>query len=215
VELELKKLEAQDIIEKVPETEQTDWVSPTVVVPKKENTIRICVDMRAANTTITRIRHPIPTVKDMSHALNGAQYFTKLDMAQAYHQLPLHAKSRHIMTFATHMGLYRYKRLNYGTNSATEVFQHTLQQLLQGIPGVCNLADDILVFAPSYEEHNQALEACFKRLQEHGLTLNLGKCKFLKRNLEFFWFPVHPRRNKTRPKESSCICKHSTTNKCK
>ena len=109
-------------------------------------------------------------------------------MSQAYHQLPLHARSRHIITFATHMGLYRYKRLNYGINSAAEIFQHTLQQLLKGIPGVCNLADDILVFARSYEEHNKALEACFQRLQNHGLTLNLRKCKFLKRNLEFFGF---------------------------
>ena len=157
--------------------------------------------MRAANTTITRIRHPIPIVKDISHALNGAQYFSKLDMAQPYHQLSLHAKSRHITTFATHMDLYRYKRLNYGTNSAAEVFQHTLQQLLQGIPGVCNLADDILVFAPSYEEHNQALEACFNRLQEHGLTLNLGKCKFLKWNLEFFGFQFTQEGTKPDPKK--------------
>jgi len=157
--------------------------------------------MRAANTTITRIRHPIPIVKDISHALNGAQYFSKLDMAQPYHQLSLHAKSRHITTFATHMDLYRYKRLNYGTNSAVEVFQHTLQQLLQGIPGVCNLADDILVFAPSYEEHNQALEACFNRLQEHGLTLNLGKCKFLKWNLEFFGFQFTQEGTKPDPKK--------------
>eukprot|EP00794_Sanderia_malayensis_P020682 gene20682-biopygen17069 len=112
VELELKKLELQDIIEKVPDNEQTDWVSPIVVVPKKEGKIRLCVDMRAANTAVKRIRHPIPTVKDISLALNGSQYFTKLDMSQAYHQLPLHGKSKHITTFATHMGLCRYKRLN-------------------------------------------------------------------------------------------------------
>ena len=77
VELELKRLEAQDIIEKVPANEHTDWVSPIVVVPKKEQAIRICVDMRAANTAIKRFRHPIPIVKDISLALNGAQYFTK------------------------------------------------------------------------------------------------------------------------------------------
>ena len=201
VELELKKLEEQDVIEKVPDNEQTDWVSPIVVVPKKEGKIRICVDMRAANTAIKRIRHPIPTVKDISLALNGSQYFTKLDMAQAYHQLPLNAQSRHITTFATHMGLYRYKRLNYGTNSAAEVFQHTLQQVLHGVPGVCNLADDILVFAPSYEEHNKALEACLQRLQENGLTLNLSKCKFSKRNLEFFGFHFTKEGTKSDPKK--------------
>ena len=66
VEVELRNLESQDIIERIPESEHTDWVSPIVVVPKKEGKIRICVDMRAANTAVKRIRHPIPTVKDIS-----------------------------------------------------------------------------------------------------------------------------------------------------
>ena len=214
MELELKHLEAQDIIEKVPANEQTDWVSPIVVVPKKEQSIRICMDMRAANTAIKRFRHPIPTVKDISLALNGAQYFTKLDMSQAYHQLPLYARSRHITAFATHMGLYRYKRLNYGTNSATEILQHTLQQLLKGIPGVCNLVDDILVFAPSYEERNKALETCSQRLQDHGLTLNLRKCKFLKRNLEFFGFLFTKDGTKPDPMKVDTFINTPTTYKC-
>ena len=59
------------------ERKQTDWVSPIVVVPKKEGKIRICVDMRAASTAVKRIRHPIPTVKDMALELNGAKYLSK------------------------------------------------------------------------------------------------------------------------------------------
>ena len=55
----------EDIIERVPDTEHTEWVSTIVVVPEKEDSIRLC-DMRAANTAIRRTRHPIPTVKDVS-----------------------------------------------------------------------------------------------------------------------------------------------------
>ena len=142
--------------------------------------------MRAANSAIKRVRHPIPTVKDVSLELNGAQFFSKLDLAQAYHQLELSPSSRHITTFATHTGLFRFKRLNYGTNSAAEIFQHTLQQVLQGIKGVWNIADDILVFGSTYEEHNTALQECLQRLKDNGLTLNLGKCLFFKQNLELF-----------------------------
>ena len=79
------------------------------------------------------VRHPIPTVNDVSFALNGAQYFTKLDLSQAYHQLVLDQESRFITTFSTHVGLYRYKRLNYGTNASAEIFQHVLQTKLQGL----------------------------------------------------------------------------------
>ena len=61
-----------------------------------------------------------------------------------------------------------------------------LQQLLHGIDGVRNIADDIIIFGPNHKEHNKALEECLLRLETHGLTLNMGKCKFLKQNLEFF-----------------------------
>eukprot|EP00794_Sanderia_malayensis_P019767 gene19767-biopygen16415 len=205
VEQELQKLESQDIIEKVPDTESTDWVSPIVVVPKKDYKIRVCVDMRAANTAIKRIRHPIPTVEDISLNLNGSKFFSKLDMSQAYHQLELSPGSRTITTFTTHAGLYRYKRLNYGTNSAAEIFQHTLTQVLQGLKGVINIADDILVFAPTKEEHNKALHACLQRLREHNLKLNLSKSKFQKRNLEFFGFIFSDKGKQPDPKKISAF----------
>ena len=152
VKTALKELEEQDIIEKVPDNEGTPWVSPIVVVPKKDGGVRICVDMRLANEAIQRTRHPIPTVDDVRFELNGAKFFTKLDLSQAYHQLELDEASRSITTFSTHLGLYRYKRLNYGTNAAAEIFQYTLQTQLQGLKCVKNIADDIIVFGQTREE---------------------------------------------------------------
>ena len=114
------------------------------------------------------------------------QYATKLDLMQAYHQLELSPSSRQITTFTTHSGLYRYKRLNYGTNSAAELFQHALQKILHDISGVKNIADDILVFGATYQAHNKVLDECLKRLEDHGLTLNFDKCSFLQPRLDFF-----------------------------
>ena len=68
--------------------------------------------MRLPNEAIRLVRHPIPTVNDISLSLNGAQYFSKLDLSQAYHQLELEEQSRYITTFSTHLGLYRYKSSN-------------------------------------------------------------------------------------------------------
>ena len=142
--------------------------------------------MHLANQAIQRVRHLIPTVDDVSLDLNCAQYFSKLDLTQAYHQLELDPKSRYITTFSTHLGLYRYIRPNYGTNSAAEVSQNTLQQHLQGKDGVKNIADDILIFGRTRKEHDQALDKCLTRLTETRLTLNRSKCKFLNTTLEFF-----------------------------
>ena len=186
VKTALKELEEQDIIEKVPDNEGTPWVSPIVVVPKKDGGVRICVDMRLANEAIQRTRHPIPTVDDVRFELNGAKFFTKLDLSQAYHQLELDEASRSITTFSTHLGLYRYKRLNYGTNAAAEIFQYTLQTQLQGLKCVKNIADDIIVFGQTREEHDENLDKCLARLKSKGLTLNKSKCTFLSDTLEFF-----------------------------
>ena len=118
VEDEIYRLERDDIIEKIPERVSTDWVSPVVVVPKRDDNIRLCVNMRVANTAIKRTRHPISTLEDVPVELNGARVFSKFDLTQAYHYLKLNPASREITTFSTHLGLYRYKRLNNGTYAA-------------------------------------------------------------------------------------------------
>ena len=133
-----------------------------------------------------RVRHLIPTVEDVSYELNGAKFFSKLDLSQAYHQLELDQQSRRITTFSTHIGLFRYTRLNYGTNAAAELFHYILQQHLQGIKGSKNIADDILVFGSTRDVHDRALEARLERLSEKGLVLNSSKCSFLKAELSFF-----------------------------
>jgi hypothetical protein len=131
----LEELEQEDVIDRVPDKQPTPWVSLIVAVPKKDGGVRayasICVKLMPA--AIKRVRLPIPTVEDISLELNGAKYFSKLDLAQAYHQLELHEDSRYITTFSIHVSLFRYKRLNYGTNAAAEIFQYTLQQQLQGL----------------------------------------------------------------------------------
>ena len=183
---ELQKLEKAGIIEKVKDA-HTQWSSPIVITPKKDSDdIRLCVDMRMPNTAIQRERHIMPTVKDLTTELNGAQYFSKRDLQHAYHQLEVNPESRYITTFSTHEGLYQYTRLNYGTNSAAEIFETTLQQVLHVLKGVKNMADDIIVFGLTRENHDQALKNCVSRLREKNLKLNLKKCHFLKPNLEFY-----------------------------
>ncbi|XP_029957004.1 uncharacterized protein K02A2.6-like isoform X2 [Salarias fasciatus] len=188
VEKELEKLEEGDIIETV--TGPTPWVSPIVTPPKPKNPneVRICVDMRQANTAIQRERHITPTMDDVIHELNGATVFSKLDLRAGYHQLELHPDSRYITTFSTHKGLRRYKRLNFGISSAAEVFQNAICQALQGISGVKNLSDDIIVHGKTQADHDNSLAAVFQRLKEKGLTLNRDKCEFNKSRLEFFGF---------------------------
>ena len=176
VKEKIEELIAMDIIE--PVEGPTPWVSPVVVVPKQNDEIRLCVDMRRANEAIIRERYPIPTVDEVLQSLNQSTMFSKLDLKWGYHQLELHPDSRSITTFTTHCGLYQYKRLMFGISSAPEVYQHVIQQSLQGCEGVANISDDIIVHGKNTEEHDRRLQRVLERLKEKNLTLNAEKCKF-------------------------------------
>ena len=182
----MSNLEQQGIIERA--DDPTPWVLPLVVAPKKDGDVRICLDMRMANHAIKSERHPIPTMDDLAHILNGATVFSKLDLRSGYHQLTLAPESRYITTFATHKGLWRYNRLNFGTSSASEIFQKEIQSLLANIPGSLNISDDVIVFGHTQAEHDEALEAVYRKFSDVNLTLHKKKCEFNKPSISFFGF---------------------------
>ena len=111
-----------------------------------------------------------------------------------FYQLVLAPESRYITTFYIHKGLKRYKRLNFGTSSAAEIFRHAIQQALEGVHGALNISDDIIIFGKTTSEHDLALEQTFQRLSEKGLTLNPSKCVFDKDHLDFFGYTLSNKR---------------------
>jgi len=170
IEQKLEELVSHDITK--PVEGPTPWVSPVVIVPKPSGDIRLCVDMRRANQAVVRERHPTPTVDDVLYQLNGRTVFSKLDLRWGFHQIELEEQSRKITTFITHKGLFRYKRLMFGISSAPELYQHTIQQVLEGCEGAYNIHDDIIIHGHTVKEHDARLRKIFERIQEKGLTLN-------------------------------------------
>ena len=134
----------------------TPWVSPVVVAPKPKQPgkIRMCVDMRQANEAVQGERHITPTIKEVIGDLSGATVFSILDLNQGYNQLELAPESRYITTFSTHVGLRRFKRLNFGISSAAEIFQNAIRETLSGIQGGINISDDILVYGKTQGDHD-------------------------------------------------------------
>ncbi len=102
----------------------------------------------------------------------------------AYQQLELDEKSQQYLTINTHKGLFKYHRLAYGISTAPAIFQHTMDQILQGLPHVVCFTNDILVSAPTVEEHLMGLDKVLSRLQQYGVRLNESKCKFFCSSVE-------------------------------
>ena len=147
-------------------------MNAAVIVPKANgNDIRLCIDMKRANEAIICGRHPIPIVYEVLQSMNELTVFSKLDLRWGFHQLELTPASRET-TFATHAGLYRYKRLLFGVNSASEQYQY-------------EISDDIIVHGCDQETPNQRLNKVLERLKECHLTLNAEKCQFNMNKLMF------------------------------
>ena len=106
---ELDRLESEGIIEKV---ESSEWAAPIVVVPKRDGRLRLCGDYKVSINPYLKVdAHPLPRTEELFARLSGGKKYTKLDLSQAYQQMPLNANSEELVTINTHQGLYRYKRL--------------------------------------------------------------------------------------------------------
>ena len=127
----------------------------------------------------------MPTLDNLIADLNGSKVFNKLNISGAYHQLELAEETRYITTFSTHVGLRRYKLL-FGVNSASEIFQNAIAEILQDVPGSSNISDDIVVHGKTQEEHEESLRATLKRLHDRGAKLNKDKCVFSVPTITFF-----------------------------
>lgn len=122
----IAKMEKQGIIEKV--TKAPRWISGMFAVPKGPDDFRLVVNMRGPNRAIMKAYHRLPHLEEMQRELNGARWFSKLDMPSAFHHALLGEESRDLTTFLTDHGMYRFTRLVFGVNSAPEAFQQIMER---------------------------------------------------------------------------------------
>ena len=178
----LDNLERQGIIIPVAHSE---WAAPIVAVPKNNGKFHICEDYKViVNQDLAVDEYPLPTPEELFSNLAGGRIFSKLDLSQAYLQLPVDEASKPFLTINTHKGLYVYNRLPFGIALAPAIFQRLMDTVLQGIPDVACHIDDILVSSADEESHLRILEEVFSRLEKHGFKLKLEKCEFLTTHIE-------------------------------
>ncbi|XP_060107687.1 uncharacterized protein K02A2.6-like, partial [Heteronotia binoei] len=201
IEAELDRLTAQGVLEPV---DYAPWETPIVTPLKPNGEVRICADYKCTiNRALQDNPYPVPVVSHVLAALAGSKIFGKLDLAQAYQQLPVDNKTAEAQTIVTHRGAFRVKRLQFGVSVAPGIFQSIMDALLKGIPGVQPFFDDVLVAAPDPEEFGNRLREVLRRFQAAGLKVKREKCLLGVPRVEFLGFAVdaagiHPTEEKTR-----------------
>lgn len=170
------------------------WASPVVLVPKKDGSLRFCIDYRRLNTITRKDVYPLPRVDDLLVALGEAQYFTSLDLASGYWQIGLSEDARQKSTFVTYNGLFEFLRMPFGLCNAPATFQRLMQRVLAGLEYKCCFAylDDVLVASKTFHDHLAHLREVFSQLRSAQLRLKPKKCDLLRDQVHFLGYVVSP-----------------------
>lgn len=180
---ELQRLVDEEILAPV---DSSNWGTPLVAVLKADGKIRICGDYKATvNPYIEEVVYPLPTIDSIFAKLHKGKQFTKIDLSQAYNQFELDDETSKLLVVSTKKGLFKPKRMPFGTSPASAKCQKYVEQLFQGMENVINFSDDIIVTGESKEEHLRTLEAVLENLEKAGLTARLDKCQFFKDEIEY------------------------------
>ena len=174
----IDKMRADGIIQ----PSHSPWASPTVIVPKKDGSLRFCVDYRRLNAVTRKDVYPLPRIEDILASLGEAKRFTSLDLASGYWQIELDESAREKSAFTTHRGLYEFTRMPFGLCNAPATFQRVMQQVLAGVEwdSVFSFIDDLLVASKTFSEHLNHLREVLQRLRAANLRLKTKKCSLLR-----------------------------------
>ena len=158
----------------------SDFSSPIVVVRKKSGGIRMCVDYRRVNSRILKDTYAIPKIEDLFLTLNGAQYFSTMDLSKAYYQLPLTERAQRISNFTTPLGTFSWLRMPMGLKNSGSCFQRLMEKVFadMNLAELIVFLDDILVHGKTLEELEERTIAALDRLRRFKLKLDPKKCMF-------------------------------------
>ena len=149
VKEEIEKLLAAKVIH----TSCSSWSAPIIVVPKGDGGKCLVIDCRALNKVTRKFTWPMPKVEDIFSKLNGATYFTTLDLRTGYHHIPLDKPSIPKRVFNSPFGKFEYVKVPFGLAQALAYFQELMTGILKDFSFVIAYLDDIIIFSRTPQEH--------------------------------------------------------------
>lgn len=189
-EVELKELKKQ--LEELTKSgfiqpSKSPFGAPILFVKKKDGTMRMCIDYRALNNITIKNKYPLPHVDELFDRLQGAKYFSKIDLRSGYHQIRIDPADVSKTAFRTRYGHYEFLVLPFGLTNAPATFMHLMHQTFRGQLDnfVIVFLDDILIFSKTLEEHQNHVSEVLQILRREKLYAKESKCELFKTEVEF------------------------------
>jgi hypothetical protein len=203
VKIEVYKMLSNGIIER----SNSPWESPVVLVRKKDESIRFCIDYRRLNNVTKKDAYPLPRIDDTLESLSGATCFSTIDLAAGYWQVEMTEEDKAKTAFVSHVGLFQFTKMPFGLCNAPSTFQRLMESVLAGLTWEERLVylDDIIIYARNFNEHLERLKHVFERLRDGGLKIKLDKYKFLVEEVKYLGHTVTKYGVKPDNKKIECI----------
>ncbi|MCO5610362.1 hypothetical protein L7F22_064598 [Adiantum nelumboides] len=161
----------------------SDWVSPTVVVPKKNGKLRVYVNLKKMNAATIHDNYPLPITDHVLKGIAGKEAYSFLDGFSRYNQLLIDPKDQHKTAFATEWGIFAYKDMPFGLTNAPATFQslmsHAFKEYLRNFLEV--YMDDLCIHSSIRVDHFEHLKKVIEKCKLYRICLNLEKCIFMAR----------------------------------
>ncbi|GJT92012.1 putative reverse transcriptase domain-containing protein [Tanacetum coccineum] len=149
--------------------------------------LRVLITQRTSNRITIRNRYPLPRIDDLFDQLQGAKYFSKIDLRSGYHQLRVREQDISKTAFRTRYGHYEFLVMPFGLTNAPAMFMDLMNRIFHEYLDkfVIVFIDDILVYSKSEEEHERHLRIVLEILRQKKLYAKFSKCEFWLQQVAF------------------------------
>ena len=183
LKIQVQKLLDQGFIQ----ASKSPFGAPVLFVKKKDGKKRLCMDFRGLNNITIKNSYPLPRVEELFDRLEGAKYFSKIDLISGYHQIRIKKEDVHKTAFNTRYGHYEFLVLPFGLTNAPATFMGMMNTTFHDMLDkfVIVFLDDILIYSKTLSDHQQHVKQVMEKLKEKKLFANKEKCAFFTTSTSF------------------------------
>ncbi|MCO5603376.1 hypothetical protein L7F22_057526 [Adiantum nelumboides] len=190
----VSQAQQEEIMRQVNELVEKGMVRPSsspfcslvLLVQKKDDTYRLCVDYRALNRITIKNQFPVPRVEDLFDKLQGSTYFSRIDLKSGYHQIRIVNEDIVKTAFRTTFGLYEYLVMLFGLTNAPATFNRMMERIFRPHRNFIGVFfDDVIIYSKTIEEHKEHLKVIFQALRDNKLYVNQKKSNFFLQEIQY------------------------------
>ena len=186
----LDRDERLGVIERVPVNEPVTWVSRMLNPAKSDGSPRRVIDYQQVNMHTPRQTHHTRSPWAIASSIPAGTYKSVLDCSNGYHSVPIHPADRHITTFLTPWGRYRYRTTPQGLKSSGDGYTQRSDIVMEGIKDMDRCVDDSILWSNSIKENFFKVCDFLTTCSNAGMVFNPGKFQFSQQEVNYVGFKI-------------------------